>query len=211
MASGDTNVSICNQALVLLGSDTISSFSDTTNDAATVCNQIYETVKKQALSLYPWSFALTKTQLARSSTTPTNEWAYQYVMPSTAISSTPLQVYNSSSTRILPIQNYEILYTSSGPAIATNEENIYIDFISSVITEGLMPSYFVQLLVYMMAWHLAEPVTDQITKSDYWRKVAVGTESENGRGGYFRQATNIDGRGKPNYAIVDFPLTDVRD
>jgi len=49
MASGDTNVSICNQALVLLGSDTISSFSDTTNDAAVVCNQIYETVKKQAL------------------------------------------------------------------------------------------------------------------------------------------------------------------
>jgi len=73
MASGDTNVSICNQALVLLGSDTISSFSDTTNDAAVVCNQIYETVKKQALSLYPWSFALTKAQLAKSSTTPINE------------------------------------------------------------------------------------------------------------------------------------------
>ena len=37
MASGDTNVTICNQALTLLGSDTISSFSDTTNDAAAVC------------------------------------------------------------------------------------------------------------------------------------------------------------------------------
>ena len=33
MASGDTNVTICNQALNLLGADTISSFSDTTNDA----------------------------------------------------------------------------------------------------------------------------------------------------------------------------------
>jgi len=209
MASGDTNVSICNQALILLGSDTISSFSDASNDASTICNNIYETVKRQALSLYPWSFALTKVQLSRSGSTPINEWAYQYNLPSTAVSGTPLQVYNSSSTRILPIQNYEILYTGSGPTIATNEENIYIDYITSGISEGLMPSYFVQLLVYMMAWHLAEPVTDQITKSDYWRKVAVGLESENGRGGYFRQATNVDGRGKPNYSIVDFPLTDV--
>ena len=59
MASGDTNITICNQALNLLGADTISSFTDTTNDAATVCNNIYETVKKQTLSMYPWSFALT--------------------------------------------------------------------------------------------------------------------------------------------------------
>lgn len=210
MASGDTNISICNQALNLLGSDTISSFTDDSNDASTICNNIYDTVKRQTLAMYPWSFALTKTQLARSSATPVNEWSYQYDIPSSAVAAAPLQVYNSSSTRVLPIQNYEILYTTSGPTIATNEENIYIDYVTSDLSEGLMPSYFVQLLVYMMAWHLAEPVTDQITKADYWKKVAVGTEIENGRGGYFRQASNVDGRGKPNYAIVDFPLTDVR-
>lgn len=210
MASGDSNITICNQALNLLGADVISSFSDTSNDAATVCNNIYDTIKKQTLSLYPWSFALTKVQLARSSTTPINEWSYQYDLPATAVSGTPLQVYNSSATRVLPIQNYELLYTASGPTIATNESSIYIDYITSGISEGLMPSYFVQLLVYMMAWHLAEPVTDQTTKADYWRTVALGSMTENGRGGYFRQAMNIDGRGKPNYAIVDFPLADVR-
>jgi hypothetical protein len=210
MASGDSNITICNQALNLLGADVISSFSDTSNDAATVCNNIYDTIKKQTLSLYPWSFALTKVQLARSSTTPINEWSYQYDLPSTAVSGTPLQVYNSSATRVLPIQNYELLYTASGPTIATNESSVYIDYITSGISEGLMPSYFVQLLVYMMAWHLAEPVTDQTTKADYWRTVALGSITENGRGGYFRQAMNIDGRGKPNYAIVDFPLADVR-
>ena len=75
----------------------------------------------------------------------------------------------------MPIQSYELGYTSSGPAIFTNEEEIYVDYISSVVTEGLMPSYFVQLLVYMLAWHLAEPVTDQITKAEYWRGVALGS------------------------------------
>ena len=210
MASGDTKVTIVNQALVLLGSDTISSFTDTTNDAARVANSIYETIKGKTLSLYSWSFALVKEQLARSTSTPVNEWSYLYPLPSTAVSGTALQVYNSSSTRVLPIQSYELVHTSSGPAIATNEANIYIDYISGDVSEGVMPNYFVQLLVYMLAWHLAEPVTDQITKAEYWRGVALGSLTENGRGGYFRQACNIDGRGKPNYAIVDFPLTDVR-
>jgi hypothetical protein len=116
MASGDTKVTITNQALILLGADTISSFSDTTNDASTVANNIYETIKRKTLSLYPWSFAIVKEQLARSSQTPVNEWTYQYDLPSTAVSGTPHQVYNSSGTRVLPIQSYEIIYTNSGPA-----------------------------------------------------------------------------------------------
>ena len=73
MASGDTNITICNQALNLLGADTISSFTDTTNDAATVCNNIYETVQKQTLSLYPWSFALTKQQLSNPKFDPVTD------------------------------------------------------------------------------------------------------------------------------------------
>ena len=210
MASGETNVTICNQALNLLGADTISSFSDTSNDAAAVCNNIYETVKRQTLSMYQWSFAFTKLQLAQSSTAPIGEWTYRYDLPSTAVAAQPFQVYNTSSTSSSPIRSFEIFYTTSGPAIFTNEKTIYIDYITSAVTEALMPSYFVQLLVYMMAWHLAEPVTDQITKADYWKNIAIGPATENGRGGYFRQACNADGRGKPPYAILEFPLTDVR-
>ena len=73
-----------------------------------------------------------------------------------------------------------------------------------------MPSYFVQMLVYQMAWHLAEPVTDQTTKSDYWKTVALGTPAENMRGGYFRQAINIDGAGQSKTVIADYLLTEVR-
>ena len=62
-----------------------------------------------------------------------------------------------------------------------------------------------------MAWHIAEPVTDQITKAEYWKTVTTGHVSEYGRGGYLRQAMNIDGRNQPSYAIGSFPLTDERD
>lgn len=210
MATGDSSVTICNQALNLLGADVISSFSDTNNDASTVCNNIYPTVKNMALSVYPWSFALTKAELAQSSTSPINEWTYRYDLPGDALTGNILQVYNSSSTGILPVNLFEILYTENGPSINTNESVVFIDYITSNVGEGMMPSYFIQLLVYMMAWHLAEPVTDQITKAQYWESVALGTVTENGRGGYLRQAMNADGRGKANYTINDFPLTDVR-
>ena len=135
MASGETNVTICNQALNLLGADTISSFSDTSNDAAAVCNNIYETVKRQTLSMYQWSFAFTKLQLAQSSTAPIGEWTYRYDLPSTAVAAQPFQVYNTSSTGSSPIRSFEIFYTTSGPAIFTNET---IELRSEVLWTGNM-------------------------------------------------------------------------
>ena len=210
MAAGDTKVTICNQALNLLGADVITSFTDTSNDAASICSNIYDTVKNMTLSMYPWSFALTKIELTQSSTSPINEWTYRYDLPGDALTGNVFQVYNSSSTGILPLNHFEILYTENGPSINTDEPTVYIDYITSNVGEGMMPAYFVQLLVYMLAWHLAEPVTDQITKAQYWESIALGNAPENGRGGYMRQAMNADGRGKANYTINDFPLTDVR-
>ena len=55
---------------------------------------------KKTLSLYPWSFAFVKEQLNKISwRTPVNEWTYQFILPSNSVSGTPLEVYNSSSTR----------------------------------------------------------------------------------------------------------------
>ena len=143
MASGDTDVSICSQALLLLGANEITSFSDGTAPSA-ICSKLYPRVKSQTLGMYPWSFTLKKTQLGQLASTPTNVYSKEYQM------------------------------------------------------------------IYQMAWHLAEPVTDQTTKSDYWKTVALGTPSENMRGGYFRQAINIDGAGQSKTVIADYLLTEVR-
>jgi hypothetical protein len=40
--------------------------------------------------------------------------------------------------------------------------------------------------------------------------VAVGAPAENGRGGYFRQAMNIDGQHNPVRVIEDYSLVAVR-
>jgi len=100
-------------------------------------------------------------------------------------------------------------YRLVGGKLLSNYETVYVDY-QYAVEEYEMPHYFVQNMKYQLAWHLAMPITDQIEKTDYWRTVAQGTPSENGRGGYMRQAMNIDGQGQPTNGIQDFTLIDVR-
>lgn len=203
MASGDSGLSICSDALIMLGARPISSFNEGT-DEANVADRLYADVRDQALIIYPWSFSFKKLQLARLVTTPVNEWKYEYQLPGDGIGP-PRRVYNSSSTNIVPISAYELM----GDKLLTNEERIYVEYQYSV-PEYAMPTYFVQLLKYMMAWHMALPITDQVEKAQYWQGVAVGSPGENGRGGYMRTAMNVDGQGQPVQTIEDYSLIAVR-
>lgn len=199
MAAGDSAVSICSDALILLGAKPISSFNDGTDEANTA-DRLYPNVRDMTLSMYPWSFAYKKLKLSRLLGTPINEWRYMFQMPGDRLA-VPRAVFRSESVGARPFKDWEIL----GDKIYTNEEVIVIDYPYQT-EEFAMPQYFVQLLKYMMAWHLAYPITEQETKTQYWQAVAIG----NGRNGFFRQATNIDGQGQPPQVIGDFSLIEAR-
>jgi hypothetical protein len=55
MAAGDTGVSICADALILLGAEPISSFNDGT-DESNSCDRLYPDTRDSTLVMYPWSF-----------------------------------------------------------------------------------------------------------------------------------------------------------
>ena len=188
MAVGDTDVSICSHALLLLGASSITSFDDGTAGSG-AASKIYPKVKSTTLGMYPWTFTLTKTQLGQLSQSPTNVWKYAYALPSQMVTGVPRHVFPSNGTGIDVIKEFEI---------------------QGNVKEPSMPEYFVQLLVYQMAWHLAEPITDQQSKAEYWRQVALGPVIESGRGGYFRTATAIDSSGQSTTVIGDYLLTEVR-
>ena len=80
MAAGDTGVSICSDALLMLGSKAISSFNDGT-DESSVCDRLYPDIRDSVLTTYPWSFNTKKIQLARLLTTPGSVWRYAYQLP----------------------------------------------------------------------------------------------------------------------------------
>ena len=203
MAAGDTALTICSDALLMLGAKPISSFDEGT-DEASVANRLYSDIRDQTLVMYPWSFSFKKTSIARLITTPTNEYRYEYQLPGDRLAS-PRNVYDTNATGIPPRKEYRIM----GNKLLTDYEQVYIDY-QYAVPEFDMPQYFVQLLKYMLAWHMALPITDQTEKAQYWQSVSTGSPAENGRGGYMRVAMNIDGQGQPTNAINDFSLISVR-
>ena len=205
MATNDTVVTICSSALNYLGENTISSFSDGTTQAG-LCQQLYPDVKDMVLSMYPWSFSLVKQDLQRSSASPVNEWTYAYTMPSDSLTKTPRAVFSSSAVGASPITAGWEVYEGE---ILTDQTTITVDYQKRPL-EAEMPSYFVQLVKYAVAMHIAEPVTDQISKAQHYERIGFGNPSEGGRGGYFRQAAGIDGMGSGTSFIGDYPLIDTR-
>lgn len=204
MAAGDTDLSICSDALILLGAAPLSSFTEGT-DAAQACDRLYPDLRDSLLSRYPFSWSYIKVQLGRLSTTPINEFRYAYGLPGNMLSGVQA-VFETSSTNQQPINDGWEIY---GQELYTNLESVYIDYQESV-DESKMPHYFVQLLRTALASELAITITDQATKADYFRTLAFGTPGENGRGGLFREAVNIDSRGRLPQIIEDYALIAVR-
>jgi hypothetical protein len=203
MAAGDTGVSICSDALLLIGAKAISSFNDGT-DASSVCDRLYPDIRDSTLVMYPWSFGMKKVQLAQLITTPNSVWKYEYQLPGDKLAN-PRAVYNSANSGSPVQKDWEI----QGDKLLTNLTSVFIDYQFSV-PEFAMPQYFVQLLKYMVAWHIAETVTEQQDKATKWQRVATGDVSENGRGGFFRTAAQIDGQNNPVRVIEDYSLIAVR-
>jgi hypothetical protein len=204
MASGDTALSICSDALILLGAAPLSSFTEG-SASAQACDRLYPDLRDNMISRYPWSWSLIKLKLNRLVDAPTNEFKYQYQLPGSMLSGV-LALFSSGSSSAMSLNSGWEIY---GESVFTNLEEVYIDYQAS-IDESKFPPYFVRLLRTAMAAELAVVITDQVSKADYYRGLAVGTQADNGRGGLFREAANIDSRGKPNEIIQDYTLLAVR-
>lgn len=203
MAAGDTKLTICSDALIMLGANPLSSFSEGT-DEAQVADRLYDDIRDTLLMSYQYSWTLKKVQLARSVDAPQNEWKYIYPLPGDILGN-PMAVFETSAVGAMTRRDFEIY--SAG--LYTNLETVWIDY-QFRPEPSAFPPYFVNLLKHALAAAFAEPITDQITKGDYYHRLAYGVLSENMRGGLMRVSMNIDGRDRPPQNIQEFPLTDIR-
>jgi hypothetical protein len=204
MATGDTDVSICSDALILLGAAPITSFSDG-SDEAQACSRLYPDLRDSIISSYVWSWSLTKQQISRLSTAPINEWKYAYQLPGNMLSGVLAVFETNGTTERSRRYGWEIY----GDQLYTNMETVYIDF-QATVSESKLPHYFVRLLRTALAAELAIVITDQAAKADFFRAQAFGTPMENGRGGMMREAMNIDARGQSTQIVEDYSLIEVR-
>lgn len=204
MAAGDTSLSICSDALILLGASPISSFTEG-SDSAQACDRLYPDVRDTILANYQWSWSVKKVQISRLSTAPIDEWKYAYQLPGDMLSGV-IALFQSSGVGQSPVRYGWEIY---GDQLYTNFETVYIDY-QGTVDESKMPSYFVRLLKTALAAELAFTITDQVSKAQDFRLQAYGSPGESNRGGLMRSSMNVDSRGKPPQIIEDYSLIDVR-
>ena len=134
-----------------------------------------------------------------------NEFEHAYQLPGNILSGVQA-VFETTAANQQPINDGWEIY---GDQLFTNLETVFIDY-QETISESQMPIYFVHLLRNAFAAELGLVITDQTSKADYFRQIAYGSPGENGRGGLFREAVNIDSRGRLPQVIEDYSLIQVR-
>ena len=75
-----TDIEVAQKAMVLIGLEPLTSFTDQT-DEALVANTIYEDVVEDCLSQHNWNFATGQKTLARLTATPVDRWDAAYALP----------------------------------------------------------------------------------------------------------------------------------
>ena len=180
-----SKVSICSNALILLGDAPISSF-DEPGAGAQAASNLYDSSYKNLLSMHRWRFATKKKLLSRLSTAPQNQYQYQYQIPTDCIA--PITNY--------PITDYEIYEDK----IYSNNNKFELDYIYKV-DESKLPDFFIKTMEFYMAMQFAIPVTGNSTRLGEMQQLFTQQ---------LRHAKNIDSTIRPNAGVFDSPFVSIR-
>lgn len=182
-----TKISMASNALILLGDNPISSFSETGAGARVMAN-LYESTYLDLVTANPWTFSRKQQLLSQNVTPPVfDNFQYSYNVPSDALS-----VYGLRSNMEYHLYEGGLLYT--------NDSKAELDYFIRP-SEANLPPYFVRLVEETLAARAAMGVTDRVTLAQQ--------KDADARDQWFR-AISVDSQNDTNPAIVSSPFTEVR-
>ena len=139
-----TKIDICARALIMIGAQPISSFSDGSTEAL-VASNIYDDVVEASLTRHRWRFATTQQQLSLLTNTPTGRYDYAYQIPT---SPAVLQIITLTvNDYVIPYSRYQNYIYLNGYG-SSNE--VIMDYIYKV-DEAYFPAHFKLALEYELA------------------------------------------------------------
>jgi len=139
-----TKIDICARALIMIGAQPISSFSDGSTEAL-VASNIYDDVVEASLTRHRWRFATTQQQLSLLTSTPTGRYDYAYQVPT---SPAVLQIITLTvNDYVIPYSRYQNYIYLNG--YGSNNE-VIMDYIYKV-DEQYFPPHFRLALEYELA------------------------------------------------------------
>jgi len=167
--SNATEVTICNQALQLLGASTITSLTDGT-PTANACTLIYEETRDALLRLYVWKFAIKRVQITENATAPTFGRNHAYDLPGDYLA--PLAPYPE-----LDVENLD--WIREGRQILTNDTSpLDLRYIAQITEVEDMDVLFREALSARMAVKLCESLTQSNSKLENVSAIYKGVIDE---------------------------------
>ena len=185
-----TAISLCSKALVKLGAQPISSFSENTAEAE-IASQLYETIKEDLLSAYPWRFATAQKKLNRLADAPKADYAYAYQLPNDFLRVLSAGVNNTGRGL-----NYRICERT----LQCNDSDVILTYIFDP-QEQNYPPFFNQLLIAKLAAEFCLPLTENSSRTDFLTRQANEL---------FARAKLIDAQQDIPTGITDFSLIGAR-
>lgn len=204
IATGYTDLDICNISASRVGWRPINSIENPKDDKETAIAQLYPITVDMLLSRYEWKFANQFTELAKDADKAgINGYKNAFKLPS-AIVSGPYSVFTAANLNA-PISDY----IHANGYIFSNENSCFIKFRARP-DEAIWPPYFIDLVAVALAARLA--TTPQVNKADLASELrieAFGPANMGGEGGLFRTAKNADAKtqGTKSFFRNGDPLT----
>jgi len=144
-----TGVSICSNALLMLGAQTINDFADQMNlDRAKMCANLYPTVRDDMLRSHPWNCAIKRAVLAPDAQAPSFGYGQSFELPADFL-------------RVLEVgtAGCQIDYLVEGSTIQADTTVLELRYVFRNEVENTWDSSLVKLVTLAMAAALAYPVT----------------------------------------------------
>lgn len=151
-----TDISICSEALSIVGADTIGSFDEATIEAE-ACRTHYEPTKKKMLAKHRWRFCKAQVSLNMKAQPPLFGYANAFQLPPDFKQMVSL---DGGAT-------FEIV----GDELQTDAAIAQITYIRTV-NESTMPAYFQAALVLELAKIFSTAVMDSISKAQVFAEQA---------------------------------------
>lgn len=144
-----TGVSICSNALLMLGAQTINDFADQLNlDRAKLCANLYPTVRDDMLRSHPWNCAIKRAVLAPDAVAPAFGYTHSFELP-------------ADFMRVLEVgtNGAQIDYLVEGRTIQADTTVLELRYVFRNEVENTWDAHLVKLVTVAMAAVLAYPIT----------------------------------------------------
>lgn len=184
-----SEVSICSNALLLLGDKPISSLTENT-DRARLASNLYPSVRDSILRRHPWNCAVKRVTLSPETATPDFDYGYQFAIPGDLLR--VLQVGELGEEDDYQIEGQRILADTNVLRLRYVFRNEDVPSWDALLIDGVTCE---------MAARMAYPITKSASMQQVMEAKVIAV---------MKQARAVDGMDNPPDTLGDYNLLRVR-